>query len=155
MKINRFLSILLACILLATPILACIIPVSAASEEKATYVTDGLVSLYNGTGNSPDATVWKDAVGNNDLPITKDDKNYFTDEGLRLEIAMHYFPQPIVDLINGQAFTVEIALGDFRSISTDFNTIMNSTNDNFALFRRCSNDNLEFKHRIRHPCLQV
>ena len=144
MKTKRILSALLAAVMLMTTLLAGVI-VPTAAEEKPAIVTDGLVSYYKGEGNSADATVWKDSVGNNDLPITKDDKNYFTDEGLRLEVAMHYFPQPIVDLVNGQTFTVEITLGDFSSISTDYNTIMNSTNDNFALFRRGSNDNLEFK----------
>ena len=143
MKNKRFLSLLLAAVMLAATLLSGV--VLPAAEETLSIVTDGLVSYYKGEGNSADATVWKDSVGDNDLPITKNDKNYFTDEGLRLEIAMHYFPQPIVDLINGQAFTVEITLGDFTSISTDYNTIMNSTNDNFALFRRGSNDNLEFK----------
>lgn len=143
MKIKRFLSILLAALMLATTLLSCVIlPVSA--EETPTYVTDGLVSLYKGA-DTPDATVWEDSVGNNDLPLTKNSKNYLAADGLHAEGAQHYFPQPIVDLVNGQAFTVEIALGDFTSIGESYNTFMNSANDNFALFRRNSNDNLEFK----------
>ncbi len=147
MKTKRVLSALLAVLMLATTLLSCIVT-SAAEEtdaEKPTYVTDGLVSLYNGAGNSPDATVWEDSVGDNDLPINKNNKNYFTDAGLAAEGAQHHFPQAIVDLVNGQAFTVEIAFGDFTSIGSDFNTFMNSSNDNFALFRRNANDNLEFK----------
>ncbi len=150
MNTKRFLSALLAALMLAATLLSGVI--LPAAEENApedatptTYVTDGLVSLYKGEGNSPDATVWEDSVGDNDLPIAKDDKNYFTDTGLAAEGAQHYFPQAIVDLVNGQAFTVEIAFGDFTSIGGDFNTFMNSANDNFALFRRNSNDNLEFK----------
>ena len=150
MKNKRFLSALLAALMLATTLLSGIILPAAeenASDERAptTYVTDGLISLYKGEGNSPDATVWEDSVGDNDLPITKNDKNYFTDTGLAAEGAQHYFPQAIVDLVNGKAFTVEITFGDFTSIGGDFNTFMNSANDNFALFRRNSNDNLEFK----------
>ena len=147
MKTKRILSALLAALMLATTLLSCIV-ISAAEEadaEKPTYVTDGLVSLYNGVGNSPDATVWEDSVGDNDLPISKNGKNYFTEAGLAAEGAQHYFPRAIVDLVNGQAFTVEIFFGDFASIGSDFNTFMNSSNDNFALFRRNSNDNLEFK----------
>ena len=147
MKTKRILSALLAVLMLATTLLSCIV-ISAAEEadaEKPTYVTDGLVSLYNGVGNSPDATVWEDSVGDNDLPISKNGKNYFTEAGLAAEGSQHYFPRAIVDLVNGQAFTVEIAFGDFTSIGSDFNTFMNSSNDNFALFRRNSNDNLEFK----------
>lgn len=145
MKTKRFLSALLAALMLAATLLSGVILPAAEENAPATYVTDGLVSLYKGEGNSPDATVWEDSVGDNDLPIAKDDKNYFTDTGLAAEGAQHYFPQAIVDLVNGQAFTVEIAFGDFTSIGGDFNTFMNSANDNFALFRRNSNDNLEFK----------
>ena len=145
MKTNRILSALLAALMLATTLLSCMVFPASAADETPAIVTDGLVSYYKGEGNSADATVWKDSVGNNDLPITKDDKNYFTDEGLRLEIAMHYFPQPIVDLINGQAFTVEILLGDFVSLGSDFNTFLNSSGDEIALFRRNSEDVLELK----------
>ena len=144
MKIKRFLSIMLATLMLATALLSSVvIPVSA--DDTPTIVTDGLVSYYKGEGNSADATVWVDSVGDNDLPITKNEKNHFTDEGLAVEGTQHYFPQAIVDLVNGQAFTVEITLGDFTSIGDAYNTFMNSQNDNFALFRRNSNDNLEFK----------
>lgn len=145
MKTKRFLSVLLAALMLATTLLSGIIlPVSAEETSPATYVTDGLVSLYKGA-DTPDATVWEDSVGDNDLPITKNDKNYLAADGLHAEGAQHYFPQAIVDLVNGKAFTVEIFFGDFTSIGGDFNTFMNSANDNFALFRRNSNDNLEFK----------
>ena len=144
MKTKRFLSVLLAALMLTTTLLASIIIPSAADETPA-IITDGLVSYYKGEDNSADATVWEDSVGDNDLPITKNDKNYLTEDGLVAEGAQHYFPQAIVDLVNGQAFTVEITLGDFTSIGSDFNTFMNSANDNFALFRRNSNDNLEFK----------
>ena len=145
MKTKRLLSALLAALMLAATLLSGVILPAAEENAPATYVTDGLISLYKGEGNSPDATVWEDSVGDNDLPITKDDKNHFTDTGLAAEGAQHYFPQAIVDLVNGKAFTVEIAFGDFTSIGGDFNTFMNSQNDNFALFRRNSNDNLEFK----------
>ena len=115
MKIKRFLSIMLATLMLATALLSSVvIPVSA--DDTPTIVTDGLVSYYKGEGNSADATVWVDSVGDNDLPITKNEKNHFTDEGLAVEGTQHYFPQAIVDLVNGQAFTVEITLGDFTSI---------------------------------------
>lgn len=143
MKTKRILSALLAALMMAAALLSCIV-IPASAEDQPTYVTDGLVSLYKGA-DTPDATVWEDSVGDNDLPITKNDKNYLSAEGLHAEGTQHYFPQPIVDLVNGQAFTVEIAFGDFTSIGGSYNTFMNSQNDNFALFRRNSNDNLEFK----------
>ena len=144
MKTKRFLSVLLAALMLATTLLSGVIYPAAEETASATYVTDGLVSLYK-AADTPDATVWEDSVGDNDLPITKNDKNYLAADGLHAEGAQHYFPQAIVDLVNGNAFTVEIFFGDFTSIGGDFNTFMNSANDNFALFRRNSNDNLEFK----------
>ena len=144
MKTKRFLSVLLAALMLATTLLSGVILPAAEETVPATYVTDGLVSLYKGA-DTPDATVWEDSVGDNDLPLTKNDKNYLAADGLHAEGAQHYFPRAIVDLVNGNAFTVEIFFGDFTSIGGDFNTFMNSANDNFALFRRNSNDNLEFK----------
>ncbi len=143
MKKQRLLTILLSTILLVSAI--CSGGILAFAEEVPDYVMDGLVSFYRGEGNAPDATVWEDSVGDNDLPITQNDNNYFTSQGLAAQGTQHYFPAAIVNLVNGQAFTVEIAFGEFASIGGSFNTFMNSSNDNFAWFRRNSNDNLEFK----------
>lgn len=144
MKLQRFLSILLCLVMLLSVAWTGTLT-SVAEETELSYVTDGLVSHYQGQGNSPDAAVWKDSVGTNDLPIKQNATNYFTEDGLAAQGTQHYFPQGIVNLVNGQAFTVEITFGDFVSIGGSFNTFMNSSNDNFALFRRNSNDNLEFK----------
>ena len=71
MKTKRFLSVLLAALMLAPTLLSGIVlPVSAEETAPATYVTDGLVSLYKGA-DTPDATGWEDSVGDNDLPLTK------------------------------------------------------------------------------------
>ena len=144
MKLQRFLSILLCAVMLLSVAMTCTLP-SFAEDSEPGYVTEGLVSHYKGVGNASDATVWKDSVGSNDLPINKNATNYFTEDGLVAQGTQHYFPQAIVDLVNGKAFTVEIAFGDFESIGGSFNTFMNSANDNFAWFRRNNNDNLEFK----------
>ncbi len=163
MKTKRILSLLLAVLIIAGTILsAVVIPVFA--EETATegtnspadgtvahpYVTDGLVSLYSGTQNSRDghdleAAVWQDLVGQHDLTINKNDKNYFTASGLAAEGTRHLFPQGIVDVVNGQEFTVELFFSEFVSLGTTFNTFLNSSNDNFALFRRNGPDQIEFK----------
>lgn len=147
MKNNRILSLLLVAVMLVSTLLSGMMLTASAEEATPppTYVTDGLVSLYSGTNSGEDPAVWTDLVGENHFSITTNGKNYFTEEGLAVEGAQHHFPQAIVDLVNSQAFTVEIAFGDFTSIGSDFNTFMNSSNDNFALFRRNSNDNLEFK----------
>ncbi len=122
-----------------------LVSVGASDDSDHPYVSDGLVSLYNGTGHTADETVWEDAVGNNDLPINKNNKNFFTEYGLSAEGTKHTFPQGIVDLVNGQAFTVELLFSEFVSLGADYNTFLNSSNDNFALFRRISTNQIEFK----------
>lgn len=124
--------------------------VDGYGSVKDMYVTDGLVSLYSGIQNTadgyaPDATVWTDLISGNDLTMTINDKNYFTREGFHLNSARNYFPQAIVDLVNGDEFTVEMFLGDLVSLGSAYNTFINSSNDNFSLFRRLSNDVIEFK----------
>ena len=117
------------------------------------YVSDGLVAYYSGTqstrgGHDKDSAVWQDLVGGHDMAITKNDDNYFSDTGLRAKGVKHNFPDAIVDTVNGQAFTIEILLGDFVSVGSDFNTFINGTNDEIALFRRNSTDELELKFQI-------
>ena len=114
------------------------------------YVSEGLVAYYSGTqndrdGHNKDSDKWEDLVGGHDMTITKNDNNYFTDEGLKANGSKHMFPQAVVDVINGEAFTVELLLGDFVSLGTNFNTFINSSGDQLALFRRNSEDVLELK----------
>ena len=114
------------------------------------YVSEGLISYYSGTqndrdGHNKDSAKWEDLVGGHDMTITKNDNNYFTDEGLKANGSKHMFPQAVVDVINGEAFTVELLLGDFVSLGTNFNTFINSSGDQLALFRRNSEDVLELK----------
>ena len=114
------------------------------------YVSDGLVAYYSGTqstreGHDKDSDKWEDLVGGHDMAIAKDEKNYFSDTGLRAANAKHKFPEAVVNVINGDAFTVELLLGDFVSLGTNFNTFLNSSQDQLALFRRNSEDVLELK----------
>ena len=117
------------------------------------YVSEGLVAYYSGTqstrdGHDKDSDTWEDLVGGYDMTITKNDTNYFTDAGLKTYNAKHKFPQGVVDTVNGQAFTAEILFGDFVSKGADFNTFLNSSGDQVALFRRNSNNELELKFAI-------
>ena len=117
------------------------------------YVSEGLVAYYSGTqndrdGHNKDSAVWEDLVGGHDMTITKNDTNYFTDAGLKTYNAKHKFPESVVNVVNGQAFTVEILFGDFVSKGADFNTFLNSSGDQVALFRRNSNNELELKFAI-------
>ena len=117
------------------------------------YVSEGLVAYYSGTrndrdGHNKDSDKWEDLVGGHDMTITKNDTNYFTDEGLKTANGKHNFPQAVIDTVNGQAFTVEILLGDFVSLGSDFNTFLNGSGDEIALFRRNSVNELELKFAI-------
>ena len=128
-------------------------PTAAKSGEG---YAEGIVSRYDGientrNGHDPDSAVWEDLAGGNDIPLTVDENNCFADEGLHLKSARHYFPKAIVDLINGKEFTVEMLLGDLVSLGNEFNTFINSSNDNFALFRRLNTDALEFKFSGNAP----
>ena len=114
------------------------------------YVSDGLVSYYSGTqstrdGHDKDSAVWEDLISGHDMAITKNADNYFSDTGLRAKGSKHMFPDAVVDVINGEAFTIELLLGDFTSLGKDFNTFINSSGDQLALFRRNSVDELELK----------
>ncbi len=161
MKIKRSLSLALAALMLLSTLLGVVvITPTAAAETSATkdtvtsvphaYVKNGLVALYSGTqntraGHDTASTVWEDLVSGYDVPITTDENNYFTAEGLQFKAQQNYFPQEIVDLINGDTFTVEIRMSDLVPTAPAYCTIMNSQNDYFALFRRISDDTLEFK----------
>ncbi len=148
MKTKRTLSLLMAILMTIGTVLStmAVFAVSASAAEPAHgYVTDGLVALYDGKNHGSSDQVWEDSIGDHDLTINKNDKNYFTELGLAAEGTKHHFPQGIVDVVNGQAFTVELLLSEFVSLGTDFNTFLNSSNDNFALFRRNNTNQLEFK----------
>lgn len=127
-----------------------ITPPEPITPVEHDYVSDGLVAYYSGTqstrdGHNMDSDVWEDLVCGNDMNITKNSSNYFTEQGLRASNAKHNFPDAIVDTINGKAFTIEILLGDFVSVGTNYNTFISSIDDNFALFRRNSENVIELK----------
>lgn len=123
------------------------------AEIVGSYVKNGLVSLYSGAANTESgydakSDKWYDLVGNNDITIKSNDSNYFTETGFKVkgDTTTQMFPQAIVDLINGQEFTVEILFdGPFTPVGASFGTFMNSSNDKFALFRQNGTDQLVFK----------
>ncbi len=117
------------------------------------YVAEGLVAYYSGTqstrdGHDKDSTVWEDLISGHDMTITKNADNYFSDTGLRSKGSKHNFPDAVVDVINGESFTIEVLLGDFVSVGNEFNTFINGSGDEIALFRRNSVDELELKFQI-------
>ena len=153
---KKFLSALLACLLLASA-MATVIPfIALAADGDQTalphpFVKEGLVAYYEGTqnnrdGHNPDATTWQDLVGDNHMTVTVNQTNYFTEDGFHVDSTKHAFPNALSEIVNGEEFTVELQIKDLVSIGTNFNTLMNSDNDHFALFRRNAVDELEFKH---------
>ena len=148
--------LLLALLLTLTPLAGGIV-LPTAADDTAPKITpaphayaQGLAAWYAGeqntrAGQNPESTVWEDLIGGYDMTVRTDAKTRFTAEGLALESSKQYFPQEVCGIVNGSAFTVEICLGAFTSIGDAYNTFMNSDNDNFALFRRNSNNVLEFK----------
>ncbi len=107
------------------------------------YVSEGLVSMYLGG----EGGTWIDVIGPHNVKLTLNGGNYLSVEGLHLDSVRQFFPQAIVDLVNGDEFTVEMAMKDFAPLGTTYNTFMNSSDDAFALFRQCdgSNDFLMMK----------
>lgn len=168
MNIKKLLSVCASLLLILTAVISVgtIQPILAGAEEAETdtvtaaptaYISSGLVSWFDGVNNTragqnTEAVVWEDLISGYDLPVEKTETNYFTAEGFHLNSAEYFFPNQLRDLVNGQAFTVEIHFGEeFKSIGSDFNTFMNSSNDAFALFRRNSNNVIEFKYASNAP----
>ena len=155
MDMKKCLSALLAVVLLASACLSGTVFVASAEDDEVAaaphaFIKSGLVAYYEGTqntrdGHDTDGTVWEDLVGGHDMTVVVDDNNYFTSEGYHLNSVENFFPETIVQTVNAESFTVELQIKDLVSLGADFNTIMNSRNDNFALFRRNSVNELEFK----------
>lgn len=114
------------------------------------YVADGLVSLYSGkyntkAGYNAASTKWENLVGESAINLTLNKDNVFTEDAFHLKATKQYFPASDVATINGDEFTFEFLINDLLPIGYEFNTFVNSDNDNFALFRRVASDILEFK----------
>ncbi len=120
---------------------------TAATAATADIVTDGLFANFDGAfgAQNKDSEVWKDSVKGYELETPLDDTNYWTDKSFHVDSAYNYFPQEIVDLVNGDKFTVEIALGELELPGTSYVSFIISDNDNFSLFNRVDGDYIEFK----------
>ena len=128
------------------------VPVSAA-DIQIHYVTDGLAALYEGSfntlnGQDKSSGKWYDVSGNgNHFDLTLSEKCTWTDQGLAIDSQKIILPETVLNLINGESVTVEMVLDEFVPKGKDFNTFLNNDqNDNFSLFIRVSNGELEFKN---------
>ncbi len=119
----------------------------AAPAAAGDIVTSGLFANFEGSygkaNGEPD--VWKDSVKGYELEAALDDNNYWTDNAFHVDSAYNYFPDEILDLVNGEKFTVEIALGELELPGTSYISFIISDNDNFSLFNRVDGDFIEFK----------
>ena len=142
---------ILSVIVVATMLLGCF-TVTAFAAKKTDIVKDGLVIWYDASNNSNgiqdhEATVWKDLTGNgNHMTVKIDDNNYWTDNAFHVDANPTYFPDGVLEVINGKEYTVEMVLGEVSFTATDWVTLMCSDNDEFSLFVRQENDVLEYKY---------
>ncbi len=119
---------------------------ATATASDGTVVTDGLVAYYDGIGNASDASVWKDSSGKGvDFEIYPDTGNYFTENSLHVENAEFYFEDALVDVVNSEKYTVELALGEIEHTGTDYISYILSPNDDFSIFNRVDGDYIEIK----------
>ena len=129
-------------------------PASAPADSSSApdYVTSGLAAWYDGANNAAgsqdkSATVWKDSSGHGlDFEVELNDTNYWTDKSFHIDSVRNYLPDQIVDLVNGDTYTVEFVAGELTYPATDWVSLIISDNDHFSLFVRVSNDNLEYKY---------
>lgn len=139
---KRTLSLVLAVML----VFACF-AAFAVNSSAASYVTDGLVANYDASKIANGETTWTDDSGNGndivDMPNT--DTCFFKDGGYHLDSVRIDLPDAIDTVMGGEEFTVEMHLHDVVSLATSFNTFINCPSDDFSLFRRVNNDNLEIK----------
>lgn len=145
---KRILSVVLAILMIV-----CAVPAIslAATAEESTYVTKGLVSHFDGAmnteeGHDANATVWEDLAGDNDITVAKTATNYFTENAFHLEKAQYDLSADLLALVNSDTFTVELSIGIHTMTGTNYSTLMNTTNDNFALFHQKNNNSLVFKN---------
>ena len=129
-------------------------PPTEVPEPKISipYVTDGLAALYEGyfntkRGQNFETDLWEDLSGNGlDIDFMQDESAIWSDEGLDICATRIDLPDEILDLINGEEFTVEYSVDDLVVTGTNFATLLNVLpNDQFALFIRNANNAIEFK----------
>ncbi len=159
----RALKLYVSLAVVATMLIGCLaclgFTASAAAEPE--IVQDGLVAWYDGSNNSngyqdSDTTIWRDLSGNrNHFNVRVNETNYWKDNAFHIDSASYYFPEAIVDIVNGEAYTIEFSAGDLDLKATHWNTLMCSDNDEFSLFIRVPEQNedrdyLEYKYNDRN-----
>ena len=156
---KKALSVIVAMTMIVACLASLCIPASAA--KKTDIVRDDLVAWYDASNNCNgiqdyESTVWKDLTGNgNHMTVKIDENNHWTDNAFHVTANPTYFPQGVVDVVNGKEYTIEMVLGEVDFAATNWITLMSSDNDEFALFVRVphdtdTDDNLEFKYNDKN-----
>ena len=105
-KFKKMLTVIVAVTMILSVCNYLSIPVSAA--ERKDIVKDGLVVWYDAGNNANgvqdyEATVWKDLTGNgNHMTVRVNETNYWTDNSFHVDANPTYFPDAVVDVINGE-----------------------------------------------------
>ena len=160
MRTLRFYLSMVMALSLIMGCLTCLTITTSAAEEPE-IVQDGLVAWYDGSNNSngyqdSNTTIWRDLTGNrNHFNVRVNETNYWKENAFHLDSASYYFPEALVDMINGEAYTIEFSAGELDLKATDWITLMCSDNDEFSLFIRVpqeddDRDELEYKYNDRN-----
>ena len=102
-----------------------------APEYEIPYVTEGLVALFEGyyntrRGQDMNTEVWEDLSGNKyDIDFSLDETASWAGNGLEISSARIHLPEELLELINGEEFTVEYSINDLVVTDTNFATLLN------------------------------
>ena len=159
----RALKLYVSLAVVATMLIGCFacLGFTASAAEEPEIVQDGLVAWYDGSNNSngyqdSNTTIWRDLTGNrNHFNVRVNETNYWKENAFRIDSASYYFPEALVDVINGEAYTIEFSAGELDLKATDWITLMCSDNDEFSLFIRVpqeddDRDELEYKYNDKN-----
>ena len=124
-----------------------------ASADDA-IIKDGLAAYYDAANNSNGmqdmtAIVWRDLSGNGlHFEVETDTETYWTKNALHVNRHRTYFNDGVLEVVNGNFYTIEMAFGEMEYYGTDWLTLMASDNDEFSMFIRVQDrlDDLEYKY---------
>ncbi|MBO5355807.1 MAG: hypothetical protein J6B09_07055 [Clostridia bacterium] len=107
-------------------------------REDTQYVSDGLVSHYDGVDRGTADGVWKDLVGTNDITVASGAGEgvgtiAFQNNGLYIKDTYCDLPDGIDAVLKGTSFTMEFLMGDIVQ-GHKYHTILGAPNDELGLF---------------------
>ena len=106
------------------------------------YVKDGLQFYYDGinntrNGHNENTSVWEDLSGNEkDVNISITANKYWKSDALKFENTneMITLPNSLLNIINGDKFTMQFIFSEYEYVESDYPTILWSQNDNFSFY---------------------